>query len=512
MNGTIRRQLARRQRHIASRLEEAEGGQAPRRGGPEFTVEGLKYEMAERISAIPYGGIGAMLMLAEKAGLRRMVDRHLGVLKQRRPYTDSDHVLNIAFNVLCGGRVLDDIEIRRNDLVYLDALGARTIPDPTTSGDYCRRFDTDRICRLQQIFNETRLEVWRRQPAEFFEQTARIDADGSLVPTSSECKEGMDVSYNGVWGYHPLLVSLANTGEPLWIFNRSGNRPSSEGAEILFDESIELCRRAGFEDILLRGDTDFSLTRHLDRWDEHGVRFVFGYDAHRSFVEQARDIDDGDYRELVRKADEAFAGKRRAKPPRIKDRIIRDRNFLNLSVWSEDLAEFDHKPSAATKTYRIVVLRKIILEERGQQCLGTRDRYFFYITNDRAMTAAEVVAESNDRCNQERLIEQLKGGVRALHAPLNTLHANWAYMVITALAWSLKAWFALMLPVLPRWRDKHVAQRDRILRMEFRTFVQHFMLVPAQILRSGRRLIYRLLAWRPHLSSFFRLVEVLDTG
>ena len=79
--------------------------------------------------------------------------------------------------------------------------------------------------------------------------------------------------------YHPLLVSLANTGEPLFIVNRSGNRPSHEGAASYLDQAIKLCRRAGFEDILLRGDTDFSQVRHLDRWNVQGVRFVFGYKA-----------------------------------------------------------------------------------------------------------------------------------------------------------------------------------------------------------------------------------------
>ena len=108
-------------------------------------------------------------------------------------------------------------------------------------------------------------------------------------------------------------------------------------------------------------------------------------------------------------------------------------------------------------------------------------------------------------------LEQLKSGVRALHAPLNTLNANWAYMVIASLAWTLKAWFALRLPVSPRWRDSHLAQRDRILRMEFRTFVQTLMWIPVQVVVTGRRLIHRVLAWRPELPILFRLDRSLDT-
>lgn len=154
---------------------------------------------------------------------------------------------------------------------------------------------------------------------------------------------------------HPLLISLANTKEPLFLVNRSGNRPSHEGAPAALHRAIELCQSAGFRDVLLRGDTDFSMTAHLDRWDAAGVRFVFGYDANRTFVERANGLDDSDYQELVRKADEHFR-KRREKPARIKEEIVRERGYFNKQLVSEDTAEFDHKPTQAEKAYRIVVL------------------------------------------------------------------------------------------------------------------------------------------------------------
>ena len=513
MSRTIRRALARDERKIRRRLKDAKGGQAPRRGyKPEFSGN-PKYEYSERTRAMPYGGAGLMLKLARDVGLAKKLNDELMVLKWPRPYTDFDHVFNIALNILCGGRVLEDIEVRRNDLVFLDALGARTIPDPTTAGDYCRRFDAEAVLRLMLIINDVRVDLWKRQGPEFLSRTARIDADGSLVSTDGECKLGMDVSYKGVWGYHPLVISLANTQEPLFILNRSGNRPSSEGAPPLLDEAVKLCRRAGYQDVLLRGDTDFSMTEYLDRWDDQGVRFVFGYDARANLVGNAENIDDSVYQELVRKADQVFTGKRRRKPPRVKERKVRERGYHNLVLESEHLAEFDYQPSSTEKTYRMVVLRKTILEERGQVCMGTLTRYHFYITNDRDLTPEQVVREANDRCNQERLIAQLKdGGVRALHAPVDNLESNWAYMVIASLAWSLKAWFALRLPVTGRWRDRHLADRDRVLTMEFRTFLQSLMLVPVQVLQSGRRLVHRILAWRPDLHLFLRLDAALDTG
>jgi hypothetical protein len=219
---------------------------------------------------------------------------------------------------------LDDIEVRRNDAAFLDALGARTIPDPTTAGDYCRRFDGVDIWRLMRIINDVRVDVWRRQPADFRE-TARIDVDGSVVATTAECKEGMDRSYTGVWGYHPLLVTLANTREPLFIINRSGNRPSHEGAPAVLNRAIELCWRAGFQDILLRGDTDFTMTTHLDEWNDDAVRFVFGYDANPTFVNRAGNLGDQEYAELVRRADRLFVKHPRAKPPRVKEERDRPR-------------------------------------------------------------------------------------------------------------------------------------------------------------------------------------------
>ncbi|MGE0378298.1 MAG: hypothetical protein AB7I48_25955, partial [Planctomycetaceae bacterium] len=124
-----------------------------------------------------------------------------------------------------------------------------------------------RELQLAEAIDAARRKVWARQPPEFFAE-ARIDAGGKTVATDAACKDGIDSACNGVWGDHPLVVSLANTKEVLRLQNRPGNRPSHEGAAALLDECSGLCRDAGFRQIVLRGGTDFSPTARLDRWHD----------------------------------------------------------------------------------------------------------------------------------------------------------------------------------------------------------------------------------------------------
>jgi hypothetical protein len=232
----IRQKIERRKRQVARRLDRNDNRGCDRpimtaanihyeiADRTQATAANIHYEIADRTQATAAGGIGAIHLLDRKLQLAEAINRSFGVLKINLPYHDSDHVLNVAYNLLAGGKCLEHLDLRRHDAAYMDALGARRIPDPTTAGDFCRRFDAPRIYCLQQIFNATRRKVWRQQPAAFFEE-AILDADGTMAETTGECKEGMEINYKGQWGYHPLVVSLANTGEPLYVVNRSGKVP-----------------------------------------------------------------------------------------------------------------------------------------------------------------------------------------------------------------------------------------------------------------------------------------------
>jgi hypothetical protein len=474
-----------------------------------MTASNIHHEYADRVRGLGAGGIGALFLLAQRIELVKDIDRDLHLLKRHLPYHESDHVLNIALNLLAGGRRIEHLESRRNDEVYLDALGAERIPDPATAGDFCRRFSRADVLTLMDTINGTRLRVWARQPPEFFAE-AILEADGSIVPSDGECKRGMDFAYDGQYGYHPLLISLANTAEPLYLLNRSGNRPSHEEADVFLDKAIAPCRRAGFRTILLRGDTKFAQTRHLDRWDGAGdVRFIFGYEAYDSLKARADDLPADSYRPLSRPRRPIKTAERR-KPERVKPAIVRERGYEDIQLLEEMVAEFAYRPTACRKSYRMIVLRKRVEVGKGQLRLFEEYRYSSYITNDREMTAEEVVFSANDRCDQENLIAQLKGGVHALKAPGDDLVSNWAYMVMGSLAWSLKAWGALLVPIVARHRAEQAQESRALLRMEFATYCAAFIQMPCQIVRSGGRLIYRLLSWDPWQGAFLRLVERLN--
>ena len=485
----------RRKREAEKRLE----GVA-RTGGADGAViqaSNIHYEISGRSSAINCGGIGVIHQMVRRSGLIRGIDEGLHLLKRHMPYHESDHVLTQAYNVLCGGRCLEDIELLRNNPCFLDALDAERIPDPTTAGDFLRRFGPDDVEALMEIINASRQRVWRRHGKKVrkrrFLEEAFIDGDGTIAGTQGRSKQGAAFSYKGIWGYHPLVISLANTGEVLFSVNRPGNKTSSDDAARYYDKAIELVGPHA-KRIYLRGDTDFSQCDHLDRWDEAGHRFVFGFDAQTNVKKLAEGLETSAWKPLQRLPKYEIKTKARKKPERYKDQAVMEKGYKNIELQGEEIAEFAYQPGACSKHYRMIVLKKNLSIKKGEKVLFDEIRYFFYITNDRKRSPAEIVALANQRCDQENVIEQCKNGVGAMRLPSSDLASNWAYMVIAILAWNLKAWHGLLLPNKSRGQE--------VLGMEFRRYLNTLIMLPVQIVRSGRRIIFRLLNyndWVPDL-------------
>ena len=489
--------LAKRKRKLAKRLERKQWSDQRH---PMFAARSISYEMSGRARAISCGGIGAFHMLATNSGLVKRIDAALALLKKHLPYHESDHVLNIAYNVLVGGTRLQDLELLRNDEAYLDALGAERIPDPTTAGDFTRRFSPDDVLALLDAINALRPALWKRRLSRRERDLGIIDADGTMAPTTGECKEGMDMSHDAILGYLVQVFSLANTQEPLFIVNRSGNRPSHDGAAEYFDRAAWLVGKA-FRRVCYRGDTDFSLTAHFDRWHDAGRLFAFGIDAMPNLVQIAQSFESSRWRPLQRPAKRQVKTQPRRRPDNVKEQIVIEREYENIKLQAEHVAEFAYRPGKCSRDYRVVVLRKNLTILKGERRLFDDVVYFFYITNIDTMSAPEIVFFCNDRCNQENLIQQLKNGLNALRAPVGDLVSNWAYMVMASLAWTLKAWFALLV--------RAARDRDELLTMEFRRFLNALVRIPCQIVTTGRRLIYRVLGYNEWLATLFSTVATI---
>lgn len=504
MNTNVRKRLQQRKRRLLNRIDKKNVPSTPVIDTPT-----LDLQLADRTQAISAGGLCPIMQMIKTLDLRRLINSGIPIFKVHAPYDEADHVFNIALNLLAGGTCLDHLEIRRTDEAYLNALGAQRIPDPTTAGDFCRRFDEMKILMLMQAFNKARLQVWKQQPAEFF-QRAIIEADGTMVETSGQRKEGIGMNYKKQWGYHPLVVTLANTQEVLYIHNRNGSRPSHENSGFFFDRSIEVCRAAGFKEILLRGDTDFAVTSEFDRWDDDGIRFLFGYDAKPNLVDIAESLGNEAWKPLRRRHPAEPKTARRSKRPNYKQHVIEEKEYLDKRLIGEWITEFDYQPGNCNRAYRMIAVRKRIETACAGERLFEEYAYFFYITNESSngCSSRQVVFGANDRCDQENTISQLHAS-GALAAPLDNMTSNGAYMAIASLAWSLKCWSGLMIrPEGTAAQKQH--QRDTkhlLLRMEFHTFLQTVIQIPAQIIRTSRRLIYRLLTFRCTAEIVFMLFE-----
>jgi hypothetical protein len=452
------------------------------------------YEIGGNLDVTCFGGIAAMHRLVTKLGLVDQINEGLHLLKVHRPYHESDHVLNLAYNVVCGGTRLEDIERLRHDTAYMNALGADLIPDPTTAGDFCRRFGEDDVVALMARINAVRPQLWAGRGRELLGPVAYLDVDGTIAPTGGQRKAGIGLSYKGIWGYAPLIVSLANTKEVLYLVNRPGNAPSHHDAATWIDQAIDLLTPHA-QRVCLRGDTDFSLTGHFDRWAGQ-VDFIFGMDNNQALRSRAEALDESDWARLHRPAPyQSATGQTRARRDNHKQRIVKERGYLNLQLNVEDIAEFDYRPGKCGRSYRVVALRKNISRSRGEQVLFDEIRYFFYVTTRTDLSAEQVVACANERCDQENVIAALKSGIGALRVPLHDLVSNWAYMLIAALAWNIKSWFAMM---MHRKQDR----REHI-RMEFRRFFNSIILIPAMVTRRARTVTIRLIGYNPSLDRLF---------
>lgn len=215
----------------------------------------------------------------------------------------------------------------------------------------------------------------------------------------------------------------------------------------------------------MRGDTAFTNSAHLDRWNGQGHHFILGRQAHAKVVKLAEALPEADWQPLTRAPKYEIQTQARRKPERIKEQVVVAKGYRNIQLQGESLAEIACQPDACQEEYRLIMPRKNLTVKKGEEVLPDDLRHFFYISNDATLTPEEIVGHANGRCDQENVIEQLKNGVQAMRMPNRT-------------------------------------QGRELLKMEYRRFLHSIILLPPQIIRNGRRIIYRILGYNSWLREF----------
>ena len=441
----------------------------------------MRLEIEKRGKVTAYGGLALAHKLVNGLDLPRDIDREMELLKFHLPYHESDHVLTHVYNLFTGGTCIEDIANLQDSEAFKNLVGACRVPDPTTAGDFLRRFGSHELGVVDTVLDETRAKVWKALPRG---RRCRItvDLDSTIKPVYGECKQGADFSYTGKWSYHPLLISTAETNECLRLINRPGNASSAEGVEDALDPCLE--RLTGiFDRVFVRGDSAFYRTELIKLCEAHGADFAFVMRSCPALEQAVRALPEARFRPFAPRLDQACSRRlkqHRRKRQRIRRLKARQRGYRTLSTQAEWVAEMRYRPSGLDRSYRVLVKRQLIEERNGQAALLERYQYHFVITSIQDLPAADLVRFAYARCNQENTIEQLKHGLAALRMPTGELLANAAFMLAALIAWNLKAWLSLL--ALPA----------ESLRWEWKRFRHAFVYVASKIVTRARTSVAQL--------------------
>lgn len=472
----------------------------PEHEGPVLRMRRLHVETEDRATVTRFGGLVLAEQFCRRFKVAALIDEHVEVLKLHLPYHESDHVLAQALSLYVGGTCLEDMMLLQHDEAVKRMLGACRLPDPTTAGDFLRRFDgalhPDALPGLRQVNDELQEHVWRklsrRERRRRKREWAVIDIDSHIKELCGVQKQGADFSYNGKWSYHPLLVSLASTGECLAIRNRPGNVQSSDGADQVVAEVLpRLCEH--FDQVLVRGDSAFDVQELREVIEGHDGYFAFVGRAFTGRPEQAAALPEQAFRPFRTRAARRRQARRaeRDYQPRRKKRNrrrqrARARRYHEKRLVKQWVAETTYQPPGCEHAYRLVVRRQLIENRQGQEVLFDEYRYRFVVTNlPPEVSTEEVVDMTYERCDQENLIEQMGSGLAAWRMPVAEFDGNSAWLEIARLAWNMAKWIAQL--VLPA----------EVVRWEWKRFRLHYVLVAAQVIKRARQLWVRLLGARP---------------
>lgn len=436
----------------------------------------------EEADSTPYGGLSLAARLVSRLRLPQSINAALSLLRAHRPFSESDHVLTHAYNLFVGGTCIEDIAHLQASKPVRRLLGAARIPDPTTAGDFLRRFGVEDLCALDTAIDEAQGRAWRLAQGKRKRALALVDMDSHVHAVYGHQKEGADFTYKGSFGFHPLAITLAETQECLRLVNRPGNVASADGAAGLLHDVFPLLEQH-FQRVVVRGDSAFARQDIYEACDARGHDFAIVSPCHPNFEGIAESLQEKCWKPFRSSPDSC--SKRRSPRRRKRGRDVRRhkaraRGKRDLKLERQWLAEVEYRPARSQRSYRLVIRRQRI-EESNQGQLFELWRYRYVITN-MAMrhTAEEIVKLTYQRCDQENILEQLQNGIAGMAMPTGGFLANGAHLICARLAHNLKSWLS------------QIALPKESVRWEWKRFRQSFVIVAARVIRHAGGVVVRI--------------------
>jgi hypothetical protein len=484
----------------------------PEHSGTVLRHHKLHLEHDDRPDVTNLGGLVLPLALLRRVRAAQIIDKRVQLLKVHLPYHESDHVLSQALMLYAGGTCLEDMALLQQDPALLRMLGAERTPDPTTSGDFLRRFVPDgELENLRSAVDEIQERVWSnprrwnwrwRRRSKEKRPFVVLYLDGKTKELIGVTREGADFDHKGRWSYNVLVASL-DDGECVALRLRSGNVRSSDGAAELLDELLpRLLRR--YQTVLVVADSDFDRFDIRYACERHQCYYAFvgrelenrpvladGCTNWRPFRTRAHRM-----RQAEREQKGADFKKRRKKGDR-RRRRARQRGYTDLKLVRQHVGEIEGPDGA-----RLILRRQLIDEERGkpgQRELWEMERYRYVVTNlPREWTPTDIVDATYLRCDQENLIEGMGSGIAAWRMPVAEMRGNAAWLEIARLAWNLGKWIA------------YVALGKETSRWEWKRFRRCFVDFAVQVVRIARQTRVRILGAHRFAGDLLRALRVLQ--
>lgn len=452
--------------------------------------------------ATAVGGLALAARLMTTLRAPQRLDEALSLLRNHRPFHESDHVLTHVYNLFAGGTCIEDIASLQQSEAAHRILGAKRVPDPTTSGDFLRRFDEPAVHDLDRVTDDLHRESWARCFGRKKQDVAYVDIDSHVHHVYGDKKEGTDFTYKGGVGYHPLVISLAQTQECLRLINRPGNVVSAEGAAQALETVFPLVKER-FKKVVVRGDSAFASQDIFDACEDHDVYFAMVSPTQPNFAALAESIPEKKWKPFRTKPPQPQSKQRRKKSrkkrPNLRRKRAQERGKRDLQLVEQFVAEVDYRPTRSAKPYRLIIRRQRIKESKQGE-LFELWRYRYVLTNlPKSVSTEKAVRTTYERCDQENVIEQLQNGVAAMRMPTGGFLANWAYLACARIAHNMKAWLAML--ALPR----------EVMRWEWKRFRTCFVFVAARVIKKSRQIQLRLADAHRFAPQIARAIEVLQT-